>query len=183
MKLIALVGSLRKESVNYRLALTLKERYQDRFELAIADIGSLPFFNQDEEEDPPASVQTLKNSISTADGVLILTPEFNWSIPGLLKNALDWLSRGDKVLIGKPVLVAGASPGMYGTLRGQLHLREILTSPGIQAVTLPPAGNEIAIAQAPQKFGDGAQGRLTDERTLNHIDVVVDRFLGLIGKS
>lgn len=181
MKLIALVGSLRKESVNLRLATTVRDRYRDKFDLEIVDIRGLPFYNQDKEEDPPAEVQSLKNRISSADGVLIVTPEYNWSIPGVLKNALDWLSRGDKVLIGKPVLTAGASPGMYGTLRGQLHLREILTSPGIQAVTLPPAGNEIAIAQASQKFGEGAVG-LTDERTLNHLDLVVDRFLGLIGK-
>nr|WP_271753384.1 NADPH-dependent FMN reductase [Cohnella sp. JJ-181] len=181
MKLIALVGSLRRESVNRRLALTMKERYRGKFELEIADIGSLPYYDQDVEDNPPSSVLALKDKISNADGVLIVTPEYNWSVPGVLKNALDWLSRGDRVLIGKPVLTAGASPGMYGTLRGQLHLREILTSPGIQAVTLPPAGNEIAIAQASQKFGEGEIG-LVDERTLNHMDVVVDRFLGLIGK-
>lgn len=181
MKLIALVGSLRRESVNRRLAETIRERYRSRFELEIADLGGLPFYNQDEEDNPPAAVQALKDSISSADGVIIVTPEYNWSLPGVLKNALDWLSRGDKVLIGKPVLTAGASPGVYGTLRGQLHLREILTSPGIQAVTLPPAGNEIAIAQATHKFGEGETG-LTDERTLNHLDLVVDRFLGLIGK-
>lgn len=181
MKLIALVGSLRRESVNLKLALTMQERYRGKFELEIANLGTLPFFDQDEEENPPASVRKLSEQIAAADGVLIVTPEYNWSVPGVLKNALDWLSRGDKVLIGKPVLAAGASPGMYGTLRGQLHLREILSSPGIQAVMLPPAGNEIAVAQAPQKFGEGG-ARLTDERTLTHIDVVVDRFLDLIGR-
>src|SRR5690606_1025839 len=106
----------------------------------------------------------------------LITAEYNWSIPGVLKNALDWLSRVDKVLIGKPVMVAGATPGMVGTIRAQFHLRDILASPGMNAKLLPPAGNEILISNAAQKF-DPQTGKLSDQPTLEFIDGVVDRFI------
>lgn len=176
MSFAAIVGSLRQASYNLQLALTIKERFQDKFELDIVGIGSLPFFNQDLEHDPPETVVAFKKTIAAKDGVLILTPEYNWSVPGVLQNALDWLSRGDKVLIGKPVMIAGASPGLMGTIRAQLHLRQILASPGLQARVLPAAGNEILITQCIGKFDETA-GRLTDEATLEFIDAVVNRFI------
>jgi chromate reductase, NAD(P)H dehydrogenase (quinone) len=103
MKIVALVGSLRNESYNLQLVKTMQERYKDRFDLEIAEIRNLPHYNQDEEINPPQVVTTFKRQVADADGVLIVTPEYNWSIPGVLKNALDWLSRVDKVLVGKPV--------------------------------------------------------------------------------
>ncbi|XID96081.1 NADPH-dependent FMN reductase [Paenibacillaceae bacterium WGS1546] len=176
MKIAVLIGSLRQGSYNLQLALTMKERYINKIDLEIADIRSLPFFDQDIELNPPPAVKAFLNKIAAADGVLILTPEYNWSIPGVLKNAIDWLSRVDKVLIGKPVMTAGASPGMMGTIRAQLHLREILSSPGLQAKLLPPAGNEIYISSAALKF-DETTHRLVDETTLRFIDRVVDNFI------
>jgi NAD(P)H-dependent FMN reductase len=178
MKVIALVGSLRKESFNMQLAKTIQERYADKFTLEIADLRSLPYFDQDVENDPGEAVTQFKRSVKEADAVLIVTPEYNWSVPGVLKNALDWLSRVDKVLIGKPVMVAGVSTGLLGTIRAQLHLRDILASAGIQAKLLPPgAGNEILINQAANKF---AGGRLTDETTLQFLDQVIDRFVAFV---
>lgn len=174
MKIIALVGSLRKESFNLQLASTIQERFKGKLEVEIADIRALPFFDQDEENAPHAAVEQLKKAITEADGVLIITPEYNWSVPGVLKNAIDWLSRVDKVLIGKPVMVAGVSPGMLGTIRAQLHLREILASPGVQARLLPPAGNELVINLAGSKF---SSGRLVDESTLKHVDAALERFI------
>jgi NAD(P)H-dependent FMN reductase len=154
----------------------MKERYINKLDLEIADIRSLPFFDQDIELNPPSAVQQFLRKVGAADGVLIVTPEYNWSVPGVLKNAIDWLSRGDKVLIGKPVMTAGVSPGMMGTIRAQLHLREILASPGIQARLLPPAGSEIYISSAALKF-DETTHRLVDESTLRFIDRVVDKFI------
>lgn len=178
MKVIALVGSLRKESFNMQLAQTIQERYADKFTLEIADLRSLPYFDQDVENDPGEAVTQFKRSVKEADAVLIVTPEYNWSVPGVLKNALDWLSRVDKVLIGKPVMVAGVSTGLLGTIRAQLHLRDILASSGIQAKLLPPgAGNELLINQAANKFSGG---RLTDEATLQFLDQVIDRFVGFV---
>ncbi|MFC4601226.1 NADPH-dependent FMN reductase [Cohnella hongkongensis] len=176
LKIAALVGSLRQGSYNMQLALTMKERYIKKMNLEIADIRSLPFFDQDMELDPPPEVGAFLRKVAAADGVLIVTPEYNWSVPGVLKNAIDWLSRLDKVLIGKPVMTAGVSPGMMGTIRAQLHLREILASPGVQAKLLPPAGNEIMISSAALKF-DETTKRLVDESTLRHIDRIVDQFI------
>lgn len=180
MKFVALVGSLRKESFNMQLAKTIQERFQDKFELHIPDLGSLPHFNQDEELDPPEVVRQFKQTIKEADGILLIMPEYNWSVPGVLKNAIDWLSRGEKVMIGKPVMTAGVSPGMMGTIRAQLHIRQILSSPGVQGRLLPPAGNEIIINLAEQKFKDG---RLVDEATLQFVDGVIQRFIQFVQKG
>ncbi|WP_042357428.1 NADPH-dependent FMN reductase [Bacillus rubiinfantis] len=182
MKLIAIVGSLRKESYNMYLAHTIQERYKDKFELEIADIRSLPYFDQDEETNPPQAVKVFKDSITSADGVLIITPEYNWSVPGVLKNALDWASRVDKVFIGKPVMTMGVTLGMLGTVRAQMHLRDVLASPGLQARVLPPGGNEILIGVAQQKFNEQI-GQLSDEETLKFLDSKVAAFIDFIKAS
>ncbi|WP_043932061.1 NADPH-dependent FMN reductase [Bacillus sp. EB01] len=174
MKIAALVGSVRKESLNLQLVETLRERYSDTLEISVVEIAGLPFYDQDQELEPSDEVKRFKREILNADAVLIVTPEYNWSVPGVLKNALDWLSRVDFVLKNKPVLIAGATPGVMGTIRAQLHLRQILSSPGLQARVLQPAGNEILITQAFAKFKGG---RLVDEATLGFIDEVVERFI------
>ncbi|AZU62765.1 NADPH-dependent FMN reductase [Neobacillus mesonae] len=177
MKIVAIVGSLRKDSYNKQLAATIQERNMERFDLEILDLSVLPHYNQDEENNPSEAVVDFKRKVKEADGVIIVTPEYNWSIPGVLKNALDWLSRVDKVLIGKPVMTAGAATGLAGTLRAQLHLRQILTA--LQVKLLSPVGNEILVNQAGTKFADG---KLTDEATINFIDDVVDRFVKFISE-
>lgn len=174
MKIIALVGSLRKDSYNMQLVKTIEKRYSHLFELEIADIGSLPHYNQDDEKNPSEVVKQFKQQIAEADAVIISTPEFNWSVPGVLQNALDWTSRVDRPLVGKPVLPMGASQGVLGTVRAQLHLRQVLMSMGVNAKIMPPAGNEIFIGAAGQKFADGA---LTDEATLQFLDQVMDKFV------
>ncbi len=179
MKIIALVGSLREQSYNMQLAKTIQERYEENFELLIPNLGELPHFNQDDELDPPSVVKNYKEIVKEADGVIVITPEYNWSIPGVLKNALDWLSRVDKVLTDKPVMTAGVSAGLMGTIRAQLQLRQVFTSPGLQVRLLPPAQNEIVINLASQKF-DEATGRLVDENTLAHIDGIVERFIDFV---
>ena len=115
MKVVALVGSIRKESYNLKLAKFMQERYKGRLDIEIGNIRDLPHYDQDIELDPPAIVKAFKESIADADAVLWVTPEYNYSIPGVLKNAIDWLSRVDKVMNGKPSLVMGASMGQLGT--------------------------------------------------------------------
>jgi len=181
MKIVALVGSLRKDSYNMQLANTMKDRYQDKINIEIANLGVLPYFDQDEELNPPQVVRDFKQAISSADGVLIVTPEYNWSVPGVLKNAIDWASRVDKVFVGKPVMVVGVSIGAMGTIRAQLHLRDILSSPGIQAKLLPPASNEVLVNFAAQKF-DVATGQLVDESTLHFLDEKVSNFIRFISE-
>jgi len=180
LKITAMIGSLREQSYNLQLASTIQERYRSRFELLMADIRSLPLFNQDEEEDAPQAVRLLRSAIKEADGVMLITPEYNWSVPGVLKNALDWLSRVERVMTGKPVLIAGASTSHMGTIRAQLHLRQILA--GMRAEVLPPAGNEILIQSAAAKF-DPHAGRLTDETMLQHLDGVIGRFVEFVQAS
>jgi len=175
MKIITIVGSIREESLNKQLALTIQERYQDKFNMDILDIKPLPFYNQDEENNPPQSVLEFKKNVAEADAVLFITPEYNWSIPGVLKNAIDWMSRVDKVLAGKPVMLAGAAGGPMGTIRAQMHLRQILS--GQQVNMMPPAGNEILIGFANQKFNSG---RLTDEATLTFLDGIIDKFVDFV---
>lgn len=160
----------------------MQQRYQDQFKLEIANLGLLPFYDQDIEDNPPAAVTELNNLILKADGVVIITPEFNWSISSVLKNAIDWLSRGDQPLKDKPVLTAGVTTGMLGTIRAQLHLREILSSTGVHARVLPPAGNEVLITFAKQKF-DEDSGLLVDEATLQFLDGVVGRYIEFIRKA
>lgn len=174
MKLVALVGSNREESYNLALVKTLQERYSEKIELTIANIKDLPFYNEDVENNPSVVVKQFKEEIANADGVIIVTPEYNWSIPGVLKNALDWLSRVDKVLQKKPTTIMGVSAGQVGTLRAQLHLRQILASPGLAARVLPPAGNEVLVNHASTKFENG---KLVDESTLSFIDEVIERFI------
>lgn len=174
MKIIALIGSLRTGSYNKQLIETMQERYGDKFDIEIANIGALPHYNEDIELSPGETVGNFKKQIADADGIFISTAEFNWSIPGVLKNALDWLSRVDKPINGKLVLPLGVSGGALGTVRAQQHLRQVLSSMGIQAKVLPPAGNEVYIGQAQQKFENG---KLTDEATLNFLDQVVEHFI------
>lgn len=179
MKIAALVGSLRKASYNLQLANTMRERYQNKMDVEIIDIRSLPHFDQDDEQNPPQTVVDFKKRITEAEGVIIVTPEYNWSIPGVLKNAIDWASRVDRVFIGKPVMTVGVTLGMLGTVRAQQHLREILASPGIQAKVLPPGGNEVLINFADQKF-DPSTGRMVDQRALAFLDGVIDQFVKFV---
>lgn len=178
MKIVILVGSLRRESYNRFLANNIVERYSNKLDFEIAEIKELPFYNQDEELDPPETVRQFKNQIASADGVMIITPEYNWSVPGVLKNALDWLSRVDKLLINKPILTAGASPTALGTVRAQLHLRQILSAPGVSARVLPPGGNEVLVNFATQKFNES--GELIDESTFEFLDGIIDKFIDWI---
>lgn len=175
MKIVALVGSLRKDSYNLQLVRTIEERYHTLFDLEIANIGNLPFYNEDDELSPSAEVEKFKGMISMADAVLISTPEFNWSISGVLKNALDWLSRVDKAIAEKPVISMGVSKGGLGTVRAQLHLRQVLSA--VQAKTMSLAGNEIFVGGAGQKF---EKGELTHEVTLQFIDEVMERFIAFV---
>lgn len=177
MNIVALVGSIREESYNLALVKSMQERYQGKMNITIANIAELPHFNQDKEEDPGEVVQSFKKLIAESDAVIIATPEYNWSIPGVLKNALDWLSRVDKVMVKKPAMIVGASIGQVGTLRAQLHLRQMLASPGIQARVLPPAGNEVLVNHATEKFQNG---KLTDEPTLEFLDGVTERFIAWV---
>ena len=173
MKVVALVGSIRKESYNLKLATYIQKKYQNQFELEILNLRELPMYDQDIENNPPSVVTEFKGKVANADAVLWVTPEYNGTVPGVLVNAIDWLSRVDKVMIGKPSWIMGASMGNLGTVKAQLHLRDILFSPGVSSPLLP--GNEVYVGAVHTKFDQ--EGNLTDQATVQFLDTVVDNFI------
>lgn len=176
MKIVAIVGSIRKDSYNLKLVKYIQKRYQDRFELEILNLRELPFYDQDIEMDPPEVVKNFKQKVASSDAVLWVTPEYNGTIPGVLGNAIDWLSRVDKVMIGKPSWIVGASMGNLGTVKAQLHLRDILFAAGISSPLLP--GNEVYVGAVHEKLDE--TGELTHEPTVQFLDTVVDHFIDWI---
>lgn len=128
MNIVAISGSLRKDSFNTALLRGLQALAPSGMQLEIVDIGNLPLYNSDAEASFPTAAQALKDKIAAADGLIIATPEYNRSISGVLKNAIDWASRpyGKNSFAKKPVLVAGVSGGNIGTAVAQSHLRQIL---------------------------------------------------------
>nr|WP_255437713.1 NADPH-dependent FMN reductase [Thalassobacillus sp. CUG 92003] len=168
-----MVGSIRQDSYNMKLTQFMQERYNSQLNIEIINIRDLPHYDQDIEHDLPVQVQTFKQQVHDVDAFLLVTPEFNHSIPGVLKNALDWLSRGEREMAGKPVMIAGATMGMLGTVRAQMHLRQILNAPGMGAKVMP--GNEILVGAVQGKINE--ENKLTDPKTIEFIDSVVNQFV------
>ncbi len=154
-------GSLRKDSYNRALLKAAVQLTPEDAVLETFDISQIPVFNQDFEKTPPQPVIEFKAKIRSSDAILIVTPEYNYSIPGVLKNAIDWASRpyGDSAWEGKPVALMSASTGMLGAARAQYHLRQSFVFLNMYPVNRP----EVIVTFAPQKFD--AQGNLTDEKT------------------
>ena len=165
MKVIGISGSLRKGSLNTMALRAAQKLAPEGMTLEIADIADIPLYNDDvRAAGEPAAVATLKAKIRAADAVLLVTPEYNFSIPGVLKNTLDWLSRPpEPPFTGKPVAIMGASPGPVGTARVQYDLRKVLVFLDAFCVNKP----EVFIANAVGKFN--AQGELTDETSAKFI--------------
>ena len=178
MKVVAIVGSIRKDSYNLQLAKHVQARYADKFEVEVLDLKPLPMYNQDIELDAPQEVLDFKAKVKAADAVLWVTPEYNGTIPGVLGNAIDWMSRVDKVMHGKPSMIMGASMGATGTVRAQMHLRDILFASGINSPLLPV--NEVYVGSAHEKFD--AEGNMTDEATNAFLDKVIGNFLNWTNK-
>lgn len=173
MKIVTIVGSLRQDSFNKKLALFMQERYEGKLDMEILYLNDLPLFNEDTELNPPEVVKEFKKKIKEAEGVLIVTPEYNHGIPGGLKNALDWCSRVDRPMVNKPVFMIGASNGNIGTARCQGQLHQVLNAPGLAALTMP--GNHVLIPNVQNDFDDN--GNYTNERTIRYLDKVVDNFI------
>jgi chromate reductase len=171
MKLLAITGALRKDSYNTQLLRAVKELAPPEMAIEIVTLHGVPLYDGDEEDKHgvPASVKALQDKVREADGVIISTPEYNFSVPGVLKNGLDWMSRSGNPFKWKRVGVMGASEGPIGTARSQYHLRQNLI--GLEAITMPKP--EIFVALAPTKF---ANGKLTDEATKKIIVTWLNAF-------
>ena len=171
--ILGFAGSLRKQSYNRALLSAAHEMVPDGATLEVFDLEGIPPFNQDLENDPPEKVKHFKASIRAADAILIVTPEYNYSIPGVLKNAIDWASRpyGDNAFEGKPVAVMGASIGMLGTARAQYDLRRSFIFLNMCPMNQP----EVMVPFAHDKI-DG-NGRVKDENTRQKIRELLESLV------
>ena len=171
------VGSLRRDSYNRKFAEALAKLSPDDVQFTWPHIGALPLYNQDEEGAPSAATAALKAVIRAADGVIFVTPEYNRSIPGVLKNAIDHASRpyGDSAWAGKPAGVIGMSPGAIGTALAQQHLRNVLAY-----LDMPTLGQPEAFIQ----YRDGifAQDGSLSEMSRDFVQKWLDTYLAFVAR-
>jgi chromate reductase, NAD(P)H dehydrogenase (quinone) len=177
MKILAIPGSLRRDSHNRKLLLAAAELFGAGVDVEFYDdLKAVPPYNEDDDVEPapPAAVR-LREAIASADGLLIATPEYNSSVPGQLKNALDWASRpiATNVLRNKPVAVIGASTGAFGAVWAQAELRKVLAAAGARVLDV-----ELAVGHAHERFDD--DGALTDGELLGQLNEVVDTLLDAV---
>ncbi len=159
VRIFGIAGSLRKASYNRAALRAAAELLPEGASLDPYELGDLPGFDQDREKSPPPEVADLKRRIRAADAILFVTPEYNYSVPGVLKNAIDWVSRpyGDNAFAGKAGAILGASVGTTGTARAQYHLRQILVTLDVHVLNKP----EVMIGAAHKRFDES--GKLVDE--------------------
>lgn len=176
-KIAVIVGSTRRDSINRKLAQALVKLGEDRLAFTFVEIADLPLYSQDLEADLPASVSRMKAQIEAADGILIVTPEHNRSIPAALKNAIDWAARpwGKSSWPGKAAAVIGATPGAIGTSIAQLHLRQILGALGVLVM-----GGEAYITFKPDLIA--ADNTITDASTRKFLSDFVANFASLLSR-
>lgn len=173
VNILGIAGSLRRDSYNRAALRVAQTLAPDDAKIEIFELDGIPAFNQDDEMNPPAKVVELKARVRAADAILFVTPEYNYSIPGVLKNAIDWASRpyGDNAWDGKPVAVMGASIGAIGTARSQYHLRQAFVFLNMYAINQP----EVMIANAQDKFD--ASGNLIDEKARELIRQLLQKLV------
>jgi chromate reductase len=177
-KILGICGSLRKQSFNKMALKAAQPLVPADTVLEAYDLAGLPLFNQDEEQSPTPKLTEFKARIRAADAILFATPEYNYSIPGVLKNAIDCAARpyGDSAWAGKPVAMIGASVGVLGTARAQYHLRQCFVFLNMFAVNQP----EVLIRECAGKFD--AQGNLTDETAKKLIQTLLANLVALAKK-
>ena len=168
--ILGFAGSLRKDSYNKALLRTAAELVPEDVQIEIFDLGGVPPFNQDLEDQPPDKVKGFKVKIRAADALLIATPEYNYGVPGVLKNAIDWGSRPyeDNVFDGKPVALMSASTGTLGGARAQYQLRQTFVTLNMFALNRP----EVIMRFADKKIDEN--GKVTDEETRQRIRKLVE---------
>lgn len=174
VRVVAMAGSLRERSFNRALLDAAVDLAPDNMEIEILDIASVPMYNADldNEDDRPDVVRWLKQAIDEADAMLFATPEYNWGIPGVLKNAIDWASRpaGRSPMAGKTAAIMGATQGLWGTIRAQDHLRDVLSSTGVHVVLRP----QVLVSGAADKFDDDLN--LADEATRGFVRQLLENL-------
>jgi chromate reductase, NAD(P)H dehydrogenase (quinone) len=177
-KIALVVGSLRKDSFNKKLAEALIKLAPDHLSFDQINIGKLPLYNQDDDQNQAETVKSLKRQITAADGLLFVTPEYNRSIPGVLKNALDHASRpyGQNVWAGKPAGVIGASIGAAGSALAQQHLRNVLAY-----LDVPTMGQPEAFIKVNDSLFDSS-GNITREDTIAFLQTWMNAFTSWVDR-
>jgi chromate reductase len=172
-----IVGSNRRDSINRKLAQALVKLGAGKFNAKFIRIDDLPMYNQDNEGNLPAEVARFKDELARADGVLIVTPEHNRSIPTALKNAIDWGARpwGKSSWPGKPGFITGTSPGAIGSALAQQHLRSVMLGLGMTLL-----GGEAYVTFKPDLID--VEGNIGDETTKKFLQDFIDRFAVLVGR-
>jgi chromate reductase, NAD(P)H dehydrogenase (quinone) len=173
IKVLGFAGSLRQGSYNKALVRSAAELIPGDMQLEIFDLEGIPPFNQDIEQNMPYEVREFKTKIREADAILIATPEYNFSMPGVLKNAIDWASRpyGDNPFDGKPVAIMSASPGMLGGANAQFHLRQTCVFLNMYPINKPL----VIVTFAQDKFD--ANGKLVDDNTEKFLRQLLDNLV------
>jgi chromate reductase len=173
VRILGIAGSLRRQSYNRALLRAATQIAPEGASIDIFEIDGIPPFSEDDEQDPPEKIIELKRRIREADAVLFVTPEYNYSIPGVLKNAIDWASRpyGDSAWSGKPAAVMGASTGRIGTARAQYHLRQVMVFLNMFPLNQP----EVMVGAADERFD--TVGNLTDDETREYVRLLVQSLV------
>ncbi|MCL4381861.1 NAD(P)H-dependent oxidoreductase [Candidatus Marsarchaeota archaeon] len=172
IKILGIHGSLRKDSYNKIVLETARDLLPKNVEMEIFELDKIPIFNQDLENTPSEVVTTFKKKIRDADAILIATPEYNYSVPGVLKNAIDWASRPypDNSWDGKPVAIMSASEGLLGGARAQYHLRQIFVYLNMYPINKP----EVIIQNAKEKI---YKGKLEDAHSIEKIKELLNALV------
>lgn len=176
MRLVAIAGSIGEQSYNRMLLKFIAEHYKDLVEIDLVDIDDIPVFSEDEDLSESEAVQSVYQKVFGADGVILATPEHNHTVPAAMKNVIEWLSYKLHPFDGKPVWIVGASYFNQGSSRAQLHLKQILESPGVNAIVMP--GNEFLLRNAKEAFNEN--GHLKDEGTVKFLDSVIQKFIKFV---
>ncbi len=179
IKILAIVGSLRKESYNRQLALVAKEIIGDRADFTLLEYRDIPLLDQDIEYPTPDFVKLVREEVKSADGIWFFTPEYNHYFPGVLKNLIDWLSRPisekePQVLAGKPAAISGISLGMSGTGMAQDHLVTLISFLNMDVMNVP----RLTIPNAMQQVD--SEGKLTLKTSYSYLEKQADAFIDFI---
>lgn len=179
--ILGLSGSLRRASINAGLLRAARDTAPNGVTIVIGDMSGVPLYNGDDEtaHGTPPAVAVLNSQLAQADGLLLVTPEYNNGIPGVFKNVIDWMSRGEGLTLfaDKPVAVIGASPGGFGTTQAQTHWWPVLRTLKMR----PWWDGRLMVSRAGDLFDD--QGTLTDDKTREKLAEFVAGFAGSIGQG
>jgi chromate reductase, NAD(P)H dehydrogenase (quinone) len=181
LNIIAIIGSLRKDSYNRQLALLAKDVLGENVDFELLNYEDIPFMNQDIEFPAPDSVRRVRDAVKAADGIWFFTPEYNHYFPGVLKNLLDWLSRPisksePQVLAGKPAAVSGITPGMSGTAIAQDHLISLISFLNMNVMNAP----RLTVPNAMQQLDE--EGRLVLKESAPYLKDQAESFVAFVQK-